>query len=100
MGLGQHLVGPHRSHRLGRVLTVAAAVFILALTGIDLPVPTYIRMSEMLIAAPVVMAWFAGPKPTGFTGGLAVAGMLLIMSLKGALSHLTELAALVMISVF
>lgn len=79
---------------------VAATVFILVLTGVDLPAPTHVRLSEMLVAAPVVLAWFAGPRATGVTGALAVASLLLIMFLKGTLNHLTELAALVLISVF
>jgi serine phosphatase RsbU (regulator of sigma subunit) len=100
MGVGQQLDGPCRSPQFNRVLMVAATGFILVVTGVDLPVPSHVRMSEMLIAAPVVLAWFAGPVATGATGLLAVASLLLIMALKGALNHLSELAALVLISVF
>jgi serine phosphatase RsbU (regulator of sigma subunit) len=100
MSLGQRLVGSHRSPRFDRILIMAATIFILVLTGIDVPVSSQIRVSDMLIAAPVIVAWFAGPRVTGFTGTLAVAGLLLIMFLKGALDHLTELAVLVLISVF
>jgi serine phosphatase RsbU (regulator of sigma subunit) len=100
MDLGQHLLERRRSPRFDGLLMVVATAFILVLTGIDLPVPSHVRLSEMLVAAPVVLAWFAGPRATGVTGTLAVAGLLLIMFLKGTLNHLTELAALVLISVF
>ncbi|WP_345362778.1 PP2C family protein-serine/threonine phosphatase [Actinoallomurus liliacearum] len=81
------------------VLALAAA-FVVTLLGVDLASPSHIRLSDMLFVEAIVVAWFFGPLTTGLNWILATGAFSLIMSAKGVLTHLTELAALLMVAAF
>jgi serine phosphatase RsbU (regulator of sigma subunit) len=93
-------MNPHQSARRDRALLVGATAFSVTLIGVDMAVPSDIRLSDMLIVEPIVVAWFAGPVAAGITWLLATAGLSMIMSVKGIPDHLTELTALIMVAVF
>ncbi|MEV5711617.1 PP2C family protein-serine/threonine phosphatase [Actinoallomurus sp. NPDC052274] len=77
-----------------------AAAFVVTLLGVDLASPSHIRLSDMLFVEPIVVAWFCGPLTTGINWILATGAFAMIMLAKGVLSHLTELAALLMVAAF
>ncbi|MFJ8673512.1 PP2C family protein-serine/threonine phosphatase [Streptomyces sp. NPDC093589] len=76
---------------------------ILAITVVDILAPGDIHLGPLLIVAPAITPWFAGPWLTGLVGALAVAAQAVIGVLRDqdelfSTNHQVQIAALAVLS--
>lgn len=81
------------------VLKAAPFLLILAITLIDLPFPGSLHIGDLLIAVPVITAWYASPRLTCLVSASAVAALVAIYAVRQSASP-PQMASLIVISVF
>ncbi|GAA2671098.1 PP2C family protein-serine/threonine phosphatase [Streptomyces lunalinharesii] len=102
MRVPRGLPGNGRPWRLRHGLPAVPLALIVAITLLDVNLPTTIHLGPFLVVAPALTASFAGAGLTGAIGFLAVAAQVLIGHLHGGLTtpnHEAQIAGLFVISV-
>ncbi|MGV9404231.1 PP2C family protein-serine/threonine phosphatase [Streptomyces sp. NPDC003667] len=83
-------------------LMVIPLALIVAVCAVDLLTPPHIHLGPLLVAAPAITVAFAGARVTALMGVLAVAGQVLIGTLRGGLATSNiqaQIIALIVVSV-
>lgn len=86
---------------LSRGLVAVPFVLIVAISVVDLQVPTNVHLGPLLVIAPALAASLAGTRTTAVAGFLAVAAQVLIAVFHGGLNtanHMAQIAALILLS--
>ncbi|PZH01486.1 protein phosphatase [Streptomyces sp. NTH33] len=82
------------------MLLLIPIALIVIITGFDIVAPTDIVLGPLLVIAPAITAWFAGPWTTGIIGAAAVAGQgfagwrLGLLTSRSVIVQMTALALL------
>ncbi|MGW5095777.1 PP2C family protein-serine/threonine phosphatase [Streptomyces nodosus] len=96
----QRFIGLHRQWSSSRVLLVIPVVLVVVITVADIVAPADIVFGPLLVIAPGITAWFAGPRTTSAVGALAIAAQVFmgwysgLLSSRGVIAQVIALAAL------
>ncbi|MFG2891093.1 PP2C family protein-serine/threonine phosphatase [Streptomyces sp. NPDC048248] len=103
MGFRRRLTDLWQPWHSGQALLAIPLGLIAAITVVDILAPGDIHLGPLLIVAPAITPWFAGPWLTGLVGALAVAAQAIIAVLRDqdelfSTNHQVQIAALALLS--
>lgn len=103
MGLRRRIADLWQPWQTGHALLAIPLGLIIAITVVDVLLPGDIHLGPLLIVAPAITPWLAGPWLTGLVGALAVAAQAIIAVLRDpnelfSTNHQVQIAALALLS--
>ncbi|MFF8786326.1 PP2C family protein-serine/threonine phosphatase [Streptomyces sp. NPDC015125] len=103
MGLRRRVADLWQPWQTGHALLAIPLGLIVAITVVDVLIPGDIHLGPLLIVAPAITPWFAGPWLTGLVGALAVVAQATIGVLRDpnelfSTNHQVQIAALAVLS--
>ncbi|MEW2494865.1 hypothetical protein AB0942_15220 [Streptomyces nodosus] len=95
----QRFIGLHQRWSSSRALLLIPVALIVVITVADIVAPADIVFGPLLVIAPGITAWFAGPRTTSAVGALAIAAQVFMGWYSGLLSSRGVIAQVIALAV-